>query len=97
LPLRALPRHLQLPGSLELADRSNTHCRPPQSEKATESYSRLFVNPFDSEKVENALAPLGAKDRKTFVRLLDQMVETIIRAPRRPMRSTTRRGPAKAA
>src|SRR6266481_7526106 len=32
------------------------HSQPPQPEKATESYSRLFVNPFDSEKVENALA-----------------------------------------
>src|SRR6266404_3842245 len=31
------------------------HCRPPQSEKATESYSRLSVNPFDSQKMENAL------------------------------------------
>jgi hypothetical protein len=30
------------------------HFRPPQSEKATESYLRLFVNPFDSQKVENA-------------------------------------------
>src|SRR5258707_11387754 len=33
------------------------HCRPPQSEKATESYSRLSVNPFDSQKMENALEP----------------------------------------
>src|SRR5258707_7656582 len=32
------------------------HCRPTQSEKATESYSRLSVNPFDSQKMENALA-----------------------------------------
>src|SRR5258708_5362578 len=34
------------------------HCRPPQSEKATESYSRLSVNPFDSQKMENALADM---------------------------------------
>ena len=45
-------------------------------------------------------APLGARDRKTFVRLLDQMVETnnhASRAPRGPMLSTTRRGTAKTA
>src|SRR6202795_3838443 len=35
------------------------HCRPPLPEKATESYSRLFVNPFDSQKMENALAIEG--------------------------------------
>jgi hypothetical protein len=43
---------------------------------------------------ERILAPLGVKDRKTFVRLLDRMVETnnhASRAPRGPMRSTTRR------
>src|SRR5580693_5286732 len=33
------------------------HCQPPLPEKATESYSRLFVNPFDSQKVETALEP----------------------------------------
>src|SRR5258706_1466871 len=37
-------------------------CRPPQSEKATESYSRLSVNPFDSQKMENALAHDLAKN-----------------------------------
>nr|WP_283808275.1 MULTISPECIES: acyl-CoA dehydrogenase family protein [Bradyrhizobium] len=36
------------------------HCQPPQSEKATESYSQLNGNPFDSQKMENALA-----ERKT--------------------------------
>src|SRR5260221_7557881 len=47
--------------SLNNLDHSNPqivripHCRPPQSEKATESYSRLSVNPFDSLKMENAL------------------------------------------
>jgi hypothetical protein len=45
-----------------------------------------FIGPFDSEEVENALAPLGAKDRKTFVRLLDQMVETIMPAEGRAVR-----------
>jgi hypothetical protein len=31
------------------------HRQPPQPEKAIESYSRLIVNPFDSQKVETAL------------------------------------------
>lgn len=58
------------------------------------------IEPAVMRSQERILAPLGAKDRKTFVRLLDQMVETnnhASRAPRRPMRSTTRRRPAKTA
>lgn len=52
------------------------------------------VEPAVIRSQKRILAPLGAKDRKTFVRLLDQMVETnnhASRAPRGPMRSTTRR------
>jgi DNA-binding MarR family transcriptional regulator len=52
------------------------------------------IEPAVMRSQERILAPLGVKDRKTFVRLLDQMVETnnyASRAPRGPMRSTTRR------
>jgi chromosome segregation ATPase len=35
------------------------HCRPPQSEKTTESYSRPVGNPIDSQKTENALEALN--------------------------------------
>lgn len=54
-----------------------------------------LVEPAVMRSQERILAPLGLKDRKTFVRLLDQMVETnnhASRAPRGPMRATTRRG-----
>lgn len=52
------------------------------------------VEPAVMRSQARILAPLGVKDRKTFVRLLDRMVETnnhASRAPRGPMRSTTRR------
>jgi DNA-binding MarR family transcriptional regulator len=58
------------------------------------------VEPAVMRSQERILAPLGAKDRKIFVRLLGQMVETnnhASRAPLGPMRSTTRRGSAKTA
>src|SRR5258706_2352096 len=51
------------------------HCRPPQSEKATESYSRLSVNPFDSQKMENALAdPVILRDVKVGMKTKRQTV-----------------------
>ena len=37
------------------------HRQPPQPEKATESYSRLIENPFDSQKVETALEEACAR------------------------------------
>jgi hypothetical protein len=37
--------------------------QPPQPEKATESYSGLFVNPFDSQKMENALVNFDRSSR----------------------------------
>jgi DNA-binding MarR family transcriptional regulator len=52
------------------------------------------VEPAVMRSQERILAPLTAKDRKTFMRLLDQMVETnneSSRAPRGPIRSTTQR------
>jgi DNA-binding MarR family transcriptional regulator len=52
------------------------------------------IEPAVMRSQERILTPLGAKDRKTFVRLLDQMVETnnhASRAPRGPMQATTRR------
>src|SRR6266481_9978375 len=67
---RRIPNH-KLPcrrprrrATLNNLDHSNSqivripHCRPPLPEKATESYSRLLVNPFDSQKMENALGPI---------------------------------------
>jgi len=52
------------------------------------------IEPAVMRSQDRILAPLGVKDRRTFVRLLDQMVETnnhASRAPRGPMRATTRR------
>jgi len=54
------------------------------------------IEPAVMRSQERILAPLSAKDRKTFFRLLDQMVETnnhASRAPRGPVLSTTRRRP----
>jgi DNA-binding MarR family transcriptional regulator len=54
------------------------------------------VEPAVLRSQERILAPLGMKDRKAFVRLLDRMVETnnhASRAPRGPMKATTRRRP----
>src|SRR5216684_8224418 len=44
------------------------HCQPPQPEKATESYSRLNGNPFDSQKMENALERLSHRALACFLR-----------------------------
>ena len=52
------------------------------------------VEPAVMRSQDRILAPLTAKDRKLFMKLLDRMVETnnhASRAPRGPVLSTTRR------